>query len=57
MGVRPLQLPGLAGAFHGSQLEGNPVSPLLASILILHGVEPIDVDNHPVLGHEPEMLC
>ena len=57
MGVRPLQLPGLVRALRGCQLEGNPVSPLLASRLILHGVEPIHVDDHPVLGHEPDVLC
>ncbi len=57
MGICPLHLPGLAGAFHGSQLEGNPVSPLLASRLILHRIEPIDVDGHPVLGHEPDVPC
>ncbi len=57
MGIRPLKLPGLVGAFHGSQLESNPISPLLASSLILHRIEPIHVDDHPVLGHEPDVLC
>ncbi len=57
VGVRPLKLPGIAGAFHGSQLVSNPVSPLLASRLILHRVEPIHVSDHPVFGHEPDVLC
>ncbi len=57
MGVRPLKLPGLVCAFHGSQLEGNPISPLLASRLILHRVEPIHVNDHSVFGHEPDVLC
>ena len=43
--------------FHGSQLEGNPISPFLASRLILHRIEPIHVDGHPVFGHEPDVLC
>ena len=57
MGVRPLKLPGLVCAFHGSQLEGNPISPLLASRLILHRIESIDVDDHSVFGHEPDVTC
>ena len=57
MGVRPLHFPGPVGAFHGSQLEGNPVSPLLTSRLILHRTEPIHVEDHSMLGHEPDVLC
>ena len=25
--------------------------------LILHRIEPIQVDGHPVLGHKPDVLC
>ena len=57
MGVRPFQLPGLVGAFHCSQLEGSPVFPPLTSRLILHRTEPIHVEDHSMLGHEPDVLC